>query len=171
MTFRSEYPTGIVLCIDDDEAVLRYEKALLEQFGYKILTAMSGREGLRLAAIWELDLVVLDYSMPGMNGHEVASVIKRIRPELKVVMLSGGDVPAHALASVDAFVEKPNASHQLLPIVAELCRTPNDSPRSVLNGRNSAGGLTWRDWVSRRNETLLFAVLMVLALLFRLYFT
>lgn len=126
----TESPSRVILCIDDDEAILQYEKSLLEQLGYKILTATSGREGLRLATIHKFDLVLLDYLMPEMNGHEVASVMKRIRPELKVVLLSGSDVPAHALASVDAFVEKPHESQQLVSIIAELCAPGFQSPLS-----------------------------------------
>ena len=118
----------VILCVDDEEAVLEYEKYLLEQFGYKVFAARSGREALQLPAVREFDLVVLDYHMPGMNGHEVASVMKRLRPDLKVILLSGSDVPSHALASVDAFVEKPVDGQQLLSIVAELCESRLQSP-------------------------------------------
>jgi len=45
----SETSTRVILCIDDDEAVLQYEKLLLEQFGHKVFTATSGREALQLA--------------------------------------------------------------------------------------------------------------------------
>jgi CheY-like chemotaxis protein len=110
-----------ILCIDDDEAVLRYEKALLERSGYTVLTASSAQQGLRLATMCKCDAVLLDYEMPGMNGHQVASEIKRVRPDLMVILLSGSDVPSHALASVDAFVPKLEASRQLLPLIAEFC--------------------------------------------------
>jgi CheY-like chemotaxis protein len=93
-----------ILCIDDDEAILRYEKALLEKSGYAVLVAASAQQGLRLATMCKCDAVILDYEMPGMNGHEVASEIKRIRPELIVILLSGSEVPTQALALVDAFV-------------------------------------------------------------------
>jgi len=96
----------IILCIDDDEAILSYEKALLERSGYAVLTASSPQKGLRLATTCNCDAVLLDYEMPGMNGDEVALAIKRLRPELLVILLSGSDVPAHALASVDAFVPR-----------------------------------------------------------------
>jgi CheY-like chemotaxis protein len=110
-----------ILCIDDDEAVLRYEKALLERSGYTVLTASSAQQGLRLATMCKCDAVLLDYEMPGMNGNQVALEIKRIRPELMVILLSGSDVPAQVLASVDAFVPKLEASRQLLPLIAEFC--------------------------------------------------
>jgi CheY-like chemotaxis protein len=69
----------------------------------------------------QFDAVLLDYEMPGMNGSEVAFEIKRAKPELKVILLSGSDVPSHALAFVDAFVPKVEANRQLLPMIAELC--------------------------------------------------
>ena len=115
----------IILCIDDDEAILSYEKALLERSGYAVLTASSPQKGLRLAATCKCDAVLLDYEMPGMNGDEVAIAIKRLRPELLVILLSGSDVPTHALASVDAFVPKLEASRQLLPVIAELYAQTN----------------------------------------------
>ncbi len=110
-----------ILCIDDDEAVLRYEKALLERSGYTVLAASSAQQGLRLATMCKCDAVLLDYEMPGMNGHQIASEIKRVRPELMVILLSGSDVPTHALALVDAFVPKLEVSRQLLPMIAEFC--------------------------------------------------
>lgn len=110
-----------ILCIDDDVSILRYEKALLGRAGYEVLTASSARQGLRLATTCKCDAVLLDYEMYGMNGHEVASEIKLVKPELAVIMLSGHEVPMQALALVDAVVPKLEASQQLLPMIAELC--------------------------------------------------
>jgi CheY-like chemotaxis protein len=114
-----------ILCIDDDAAILGYEKALLERSGYAVLTAGSAQQGLRLVTMCECDAVLLDYEMPIMNGHQVALEIKRIRPELTIILLSGTEVPTHALALVDAFVPKLEASRQLLPMIAQLCSPPH----------------------------------------------
>jgi len=59
--------------------------------------------------------------MPEMNGHEVASEIKLVRPDLAIILLSGSEVPTQALALVDAFVPKLDSSQQSLPMIAELC--------------------------------------------------
>jgi len=117
------YPPArkIVLCIDDDEAIVCYEKALLERSGYLVLTAASAQQGLRLVTMCDCNAVLIDYEMPGMSGPDVAFEIKRIRPELVVILLSGSEVPTCALALVDAFVPKLEASRQLLPMIAELC--------------------------------------------------
>jgi CheY-like chemotaxis protein len=111
----------MILCIDEDSAILCYEKALLERSGYEVLTASSALEGLKVAITRKVDAVLLDYEMRGMNGHEVASEIKLVKPELGVILLSGHEVPMQALALVDAFVPKLEASQQLLPMIAELC--------------------------------------------------
>jgi CheY-like chemotaxis protein len=111
----------LILCIDDDAAILQYEKALLERSGYAVLTAASANQGLRLVTMCDCDAVLLDYEMPGMNGHELAVEIKRVRPDLRVILLSGGEVPTQALLLVDAFVPKLETSRQLLPMIEELC--------------------------------------------------
>ncbi|MGB9196714.1 MAG: response regulator [Terriglobales bacterium] len=111
----------VVLCIDDDPAILECEKRFLELFGYSVLTAASGNQGLELASMHPVDVVVVDYSMPGMTGPEVATEIKRLRPRAPIIMLSGAvDIPKHALKTVDAFVAKDRLGSQLLPVIAEL---------------------------------------------------
>jgi CheY-like chemotaxis protein len=133
----SSYPTPkrTILCIDDDDAILRYEKALLERSGYAVLAAGSAQQGLRLVTMCKCDAVLLDYEMPQMDGYEVAFEIKRVRPEVKVILLSGSEVPLHALTMVDAFVPKLEASQQLLPMIAELCSPSNDTPGTTYGAR------------------------------------
>jgi two-component system response regulator CpxR len=123
-TYRA--PQRTILCITDDEAILRYEKALLEKSGYSVLTASSKEQGLNLVATCHCDAVLLDYEMLGINGHQVASEIKRVKPELLFILLSGSAVPTHSLALVDALVPKLEASRQLLPTIAVLCSRSHD---------------------------------------------
>jgi CheY-like chemotaxis protein len=118
-----------ILCLDDDPAILRYETALLERSGYAVLSAASRQQGLRLVAACHCDAVLLGYEMAGMNGHDIALQIKLIRPELIVILLSGRAVPTPALALVDAFLPKLEASRQLLPMIAELCGPSSDANR------------------------------------------
>jgi CheY-like chemotaxis protein len=97
------------------------EKAFLGSFGYGVLTAPSGGEGLELASVYSVDVVIVDYFMPEMSGHEVAIEMKRLRPQAPIIMPSGaGDVPEQALKSVDAFVAKDRLASELLPAIAQL---------------------------------------------------
>jgi len=117
-----EIPSGVVLCIDDNEDLLECEKSFLESFGYTVLTAPSGGKGLELASQYSVDVVIVDYFMPGMNGDEVAVEMKRLRPRAPIIMLSGaGDVPKQALNEIDAFIAKDRLASQLLPAIADLC--------------------------------------------------
>jgi CheY-like chemotaxis protein len=116
-----EPPSGVVLCIDDNQDVLECEKEFLESFGYTVLTAPSGGKGLELASIHSVDVVIVDYFMPEMNGQEVAIEMRRLRPQAPIIMLSGEpDIPKQALKWVDAFITKDRLSSQLLPTIAQL---------------------------------------------------
>jgi CheY-like chemotaxis protein len=113
--------SGVVLCIDDNQDVLECEKAFLETFGYTVLTAPSGSKGLELASAHSVDVVIVDYFMPGMSGPEVAIEMRRLRPQAPIIMLSAAvDIPEQALKLVDAFVAKDRLASQLLPAIAQL---------------------------------------------------
>lgn len=111
----------VVLCIDDNEDLLECEKSFLETFGYTVLAAVSGGRGLELASQHPVDVVILDYLMPEMNGLEVAIEMKRLKPQTPIIMLSASrDVPRHVLKLVDAFVAKDRLASQLLPTIAQF---------------------------------------------------
>jgi CheY-like chemotaxis protein len=114
-------PDRKLLCIDDSQAILEYERSLFERSGYIVVTAASARQGLRLATMSSFDAVLLDYHMPEMNGHQVALEIRRIRPQTLVVMFSGSEIPKETHTLVDAVVPKAGAISELLPTVARLC--------------------------------------------------
>ena len=114
-------PKVTLLCIDDDPIVLDCEKAFLGSFGYTVVTASSGREGLELAALRSFDVVIVDYCMPEMNGQEFATAMRRLWAKTPIIMLSGTlDIPGHALKLVDAFVAKDRLATQLLPAIELL---------------------------------------------------
>jgi CheY-like chemotaxis protein len=111
----------IVLCIDDNNDLLECEKEFLESFGYTVLTAPSGRKALELASVHSIDVVVVDYLMPEMDGHEVAVRMRRLRPQAPIIMLSGAvDIPEQALKSVDALVAKDQLASHLLTAIVRL---------------------------------------------------
>ncbi len=128
----SERSRAVLLCIDDNEELLECEKLFLESFGYTVLTAPSGGQGLELAAIYPVDVVIVDYLMPEMNGHEVASQMRRLRPQAPIILLTGAvDVPEQALKHVvDAFIAKDRLASQLLPVIAQLHRGGSVAPPS-----------------------------------------
>ena len=117
----SKLSSGVVLCIDDNQTVLECEKAFLESFGYTVLTAPSGGKAQEIASIYSVDVVIVDYFMPEMNGPEVAIEMRRLRPQAPIIMLSAAvDIPEQALKLVDAFIAKDRLASQLLPAITQL---------------------------------------------------
>lgn len=80
-----------ILCIDDDSSILELRRRVLESSGYGVITAPSGNDGLKLVSQGaKVDLVLLDYLMPGMNGDEVVENLKSEFPALPVIAIVGG---------------------------------------------------------------------------------
>jgi CheY-like chemotaxis protein len=112
---------NMILCIDDEATGLRIRKMLLQTQGYEVITALSGPEGLDLLDVHPFTAVIVDYSMPGMNGGEVAAEIKRRNPKVKVLMLSAQvDLPEEALRWVDKRSVKGIAPTALLNDLQQL---------------------------------------------------
>lgn len=121
MKHGSKQNTKIILCVDDEAVGLGVRKMLLESRAYRVLTAENGPDALVLFSSERLDLVVLDYRMPGMNGDTVARRMKELRPDLPIILLSAYvDLPGETLALVDRFVMKGEPPALLLEAVAAL---------------------------------------------------
>jgi CheY-like chemotaxis protein len=97
-----------ILCIDDEIETLRLRRRLLEMSGYAVITALSGADGMRyLAEGQAIDLVLLDYAMPGMAGDRVAEELKLRYPQIPIVVVSGFvELPERTLSIVDGYVRK-----------------------------------------------------------------
>ncbi len=101
--------------------ILMILKQTLTKAGYRILTAISGEEGINQLANSQTDLVLTDYLMPGMTGIEVLSVIKQNHPAMPVIMLTAhGDIALTIKAiqlGAEDFIEKPIHSRELVEVI------------------------------------------------------
>ena len=110
-----------VLCVDDEKIGLRVRKIMLESRGFKVLTAADGAQGLKVFEENEVDLVVLDYFMPELNGGEVAAEMRRRRPGVPIVFLSAYfSLPPEALEVADAFITKGDPPDVLIEKIQNL---------------------------------------------------
>lgn len=110
-----------VLCVDDEAIGLRVRKILLESHGFKVLTANSGAQGLTVFDEQHVDLVVLDYYMPGMNGGEVAAEMRKRRPAVPIIFLSAYfSLPPSALELANAFITKGDPPDVLIEKIERL---------------------------------------------------
>jgi len=107
-----------LLWIDDFQLGLEMYRAMFERLGYHILTASSGEKGLQIAASHDVDLVVTDYEMPGMNGEAVALALKTLKPHVPVILFSGSTMLSdRALHIVDACCDKAGSREELLAAI------------------------------------------------------
>jgi len=118
--------TKTVLIVEDQEEVRRLTKTVLMKHGYKVLEAGNGVEAFLLAKQHpdDIDLLLTDVVMPGMNGKELSELVKNTRPKIKVLFSSGytADVIAHrgVLDPDVAFLPKPFSAAELTNKIREI---------------------------------------------------
>ncbi len=121
-----------ILLVDDDEDVREVTAAMLREAGYAVLEAGSGGAGLEALDRQPVDLLLVDFAMPGMNGSEVAREAQVRRPGLPVLFVTGyTDLDAIRLVGEDRIIAKPFQFEQLLQTIDQ-----------VLGAQPSADGLT-----------------------------
>ena len=109
-----------MLVVDDEEEVLGANAGVLEDSGFEVLTAAGGDEAVRLvrAHAEAIDLVLLDINMPGRSGWEIIDEIKRVRPQQRVLLVSGYASEEMALSSgAVGLLQKPYARAELLDAI------------------------------------------------------
>ena len=111
----------LVLCVDDEVTGLQVRKILLERAGYRVLTAQDGLEGLALFEEEPVEVVVLDYSMPGMDGGEVATRMRQVKPKVPILLLSAYvGLPTEVTSLVDLYMTKGEGADMLLKRLGSL---------------------------------------------------
>src|SRR4030042_5780239 len=120
------------LVIDDERIVLDSVSRILKEEDFKVDTAQSGLEGLKQAIERPYDIVLTDLRMPDIGGMRVLRDIKRAKPSLPVVMITGypsvkAAIQAMKLGAGD-FIEKPFTPEQLSLAVAAALRKAKTHP-------------------------------------------
>ncbi|AZD08613.1 Sensory box histidine kinase/response regulator [Pseudomonas chlororaphis] len=116
-----------VLVVDDDSLVLTSTTLLLEDLGHQVLCAMSGAQALqRFAEYPAIDLMITDLAMPVMDGGQLASAVRELRPDLPIILASGYAQRLEGLAAALPRVPKPYTQLQLIEALAQAVRqTPS----------------------------------------------
>jgi len=117
--------TLVVLILEDEPEVRRVERRILDSVGYRVIEALDGTEALRLINTGtEIDLLIADLEMPGLDGDEMVRQCRVARPDLKVLYVSGRTdrhLGARALWEGEAFFNKPFSANGLLEAVNLTC--------------------------------------------------
>ena len=116
-----EQEPHLVLCVDDELVGLQVRKLLLERAGYRVLAAEDGPAGLEIFAAEQIEAVVLDYSMPGMHGGEVAARMRQLKPAVPILLLSAYvGLPPEVTSVVDLYMTKGEGAPVLLTKLGSL---------------------------------------------------
>ena len=118
----------VILCIDDEELGLEIRKLVLERQGFTVLTARDGNTGISIFDTQRVDAVVLDYAMPGMDGGQVATILRQRQADIPILMLSAYvALPEEVMRVVSVSATKGDGASTLVDKLRELlqAKTPD----------------------------------------------
>ena len=119
-----------ILVVDDNEDVLKAVVAILEHAKFHVLAAGSGPAALKLAEETDekIDLLLSDVDMPGMSGPDLGEALKKARPDMHVMLMSGGANGNLLVLNYGwAFIQKPFVTVKLLQMITYVLHSPNRS--------------------------------------------
>ncbi len=131
--------SGTILLADDEETVCAVGKRMLERMGFSILTAPDGREALKLYLEHsdEIVCILLDLTMPHMDGEETYRELRRIRPDIKVILCSGYNeqnaTQQFAGKGLAGFIQKPFNIISLREILMKVLGDERTEPNEAAN--------------------------------------
>jgi two-component system cell cycle sensor histidine kinase/response regulator CckA len=128
-------PLETILVVDDNELVLKVVIAILEAENFRVFSAVSGPAALRLAGetAGTIHLLLSDVDMPEMSGPDLGEALKVTRPDIHVMLMSGGANGNLLVLNYGwAFIQKPFVAVKLVQMVKDVLHTEN---RSQLGGQ------------------------------------
>jgi CheY-like chemotaxis protein len=132
----------VVLCVDDEPAVLKPMEIMLQRRGFRVVPARDGSSAIELFRQIKFDAVILDYSMPGISGGEVARTLRQENPSVPIILHTGyKEISDPLLANVTCTLPKGSLSF----LVTKL--------RDVLNLPESAAPESDADEAMNSDET------------------
>jgi CheY-like chemotaxis protein len=134
----------LVLVVDDEAPIRSITQKMLAHFGFRVITAANGAEAVALyhQRQNEIAVVVMDMSMPVMDGHTAIATLKAIHPDVAIIGASGLDTPLGSNGEHHGcrhFITKPYTAEVLLRALNDVLSTP---PRTIIGGRHTTGCTT-----------------------------
>ena len=132
-----------VLLVDDEVQHLELRAAVMRMQGLSVITTSGPMETIAIVmgATEAIDVAVLDYDMPLMNGCLLANHIRSIYPELRIILYSGAvDIPQNEMTSIDAFISKSEGTVALLKQIADFTQEKPGCRRTFVSGKTPAAG-------------------------------
>lgn len=133
----------LILVVEDEEPIRKFIKINLERNGFEVLEAGTGEKGLELAREREVDLVVLDIMLPGIDGFETCKILREEHPNIGIIMLTAKSQDIDKIMGLeygtDDYMVKPFNPMELVLRIRSLIRRidPDDNIENenfILNG-------------------------------------
>ena len=145
----AERSQSVILLVDDDPDIRSLTRTFLEHEGYSVLSSGDAERASQIfRAVPQTDLLVTDLYMPGRSGMELAQELKALRPDLAVLMISGGFLDGDQEAGLEAegwsFLAKPFRLPELLATVHQILAPVEARRAHELKHEVSAEGLLER---------------------------
>ena len=129
-------PKKVILCVDDNEQELSVLKFMLETNGYRVVPAASGQEAISLLSKGWVDLVLADFAMPQMNGHQLINRLKGMAPHIPMILLGEASFIKGSIAPADVLISKRLTSStdllELIRIMSARKRGPKKGTLRVI---------------------------------------
>jgi len=126
---KAEATAETILVVDDNPGVLKVVADILERAGFHVIAVESGDAALRQAeANRRIDLLLSDIDMPNISGPDLGQMLKTARPELRVMLMSGGASGNLLVLNYGwAYIQKPFVAQKLVQMVTHVLHSPNRS--------------------------------------------
>ncbi len=109
-----------LLCVDDNKLALEVRKLLLESAGYSVLAASDSATAMELFSSSSVDLVVSDHLLRGDTGTALAAAMKKLKPQVPIVIMSGLVDAPEGMEHADLFISKADSPPEVLRKISEL---------------------------------------------------
>ena len=137
--------SGVILVVDDDEPVRTATKMMLEKLGFTVLTAEDGRAALEVfrSRIDEIVVVLLDLTMPHLDGEETFRELRRMRPDVRVILCSGYNeqetTNRFAGKGLAGFIQKPYGLRPLGEKIRQVLEAPPEADETGASAESAKG--------------------------------
>ncbi|MFL2127983.1 response regulator transcription factor [Ruoffia tabacinasalis] len=126
-----------ILVVDDNKNTRQLMRAVLEEENYKVFTAEDGQDALDLMENQHIDLVLLDIMMPNMDGYEFTKILREMKNDLPILMVSAKQLPIDRkqgfIAGTDDYMIKPVDEEEMLLRIKALLRRAKIATEREIN--------------------------------------
>lgn len=126
-----------ILVVDDNKNTRQLMRAILEEENYKVFTAEDGQDALDLMENQHIDLVLLDIMMPNMDGYEFTKILREMKNDLPILMVSAKQLPIDRkqgfIAGTDDYMIKPVDEEEMLLRIKALLRRAKIATEREIN--------------------------------------